>query len=196
MSRRRRRGHPARRSSLRCTWARCVFSPHRSLPLMGVRDTASQFHPIPPKPSMSDVLAPRSARSSSDAAFSLIAALSRPTTVMTYPPSPSTPVSRQTTQPSKAGEKTRSPSRPRRSTSSSPSIWTRCRWWWQSRAQVVHNVSKSCVLAADIASLFVIGDAGGGAMAMVAWALSMRVGLDMVDLLIDRSYTCTLLSLR
>jgi len=60
----------------------------------------------------------------------------------------------------------------------------------------VHNVSKSCVLAADMASLFVIGDAGGGAMAMVAWALSMLVGLDMVDLLIDRSYTCTLLSLR
>jgi len=195
---------PAARPScekvLACTWARCVFSPYRSLLLMGVHDEASQFNLIPPKSGMSDVLASRSARSSSDAAAtsSLIPALRGPTTISTSPPSsptlpqlpspPSAPSNRQATQPTKPGEKRRLPSRRQRSTSSSaPSIWTRCRWWWQSRAQVARSVSKSCVLAAKIASLFVIGDGGreGGAMTMPVWALSMLVGLSIVDSLID-----------
>ena len=51
----------------------------------------------------------------------------------------------------------------------------------------MRNVSKSCVVAANIASFFVIGDGGGRAMPMPAWAwaLSMLVGLAMVNSLID-----------
>jgi hypothetical protein len=69
-------------------------------------------------------------------------------------------------------------------------MWTRCRWWWQSKAQVVRGVTKSCVLAAKIASLFVAGGGRGGgeergAIPMPVWALSMLVGLSIVDSLID-----------
>jgi hypothetical protein len=71
-------------------------------------------------------------------------------------------------------------------------MWTRCRWWWQSRAQLVRGVTKSCVLAAKIASLFVAGGGRGGgerggamSMPMPVWALSMLVGLSIVDSLID-----------
>ena len=55
----------------------------------------------------------------------------------------------------------------------------------QSRAQIVRNVSRSCVLVANIASLFVVGDEGRGAMSMPVCALSMLVGLNMIDSLID-----------
>ena len=76
--------HPATRSSLRCTWAKYVLSPQSSLvTTLCIHDKAPQFNPILPKSSMSDILAPRLTRSSSDAAAttSFIPALCGPATV-------------------------------------------------------------------------------------------------------------------
>ena len=99
-----------------------------------IHDKAPQFNPILPKSSMSDVLAPRAARTSSDAVAtsSLIPAPCSPATIDLSPSSPtlsqtpsppSAPSNCQATQPTRLGEKVRSPLRRRRSTSwSLPSI--------------------------------------------------------------------------
>jgi hypothetical protein len=64
-------------------------------------------------------------------------------------------------------------------------MWTWTRWcerWFAPSSQStsrVGRVSKSCVLAAKIASLFV------DSKALPVWALSMLVGLGIVDSLLD-----------
>jgi hypothetical protein len=152
----------------------------------------SQFNPIPPKSSLSDALAPRTGRASDAASTSsLIPALRGPTTTTTSPPSspplpqlpslPSTsPAATEQQQPakSKSGEKSRSRSRSR-----SPQ-WSRSGWrgWFVppqwATAQVL-RASKSGVLALKIASLCF------NSRALPLWALSMLVGLSIVDSLSD-----------
>jgi hypothetical protein len=140
---------------------------------------------------MSDALSPRTGGASDAASTSsLIPALRGPTTLSppsspTLPQFPLSPSSTTTPnrhpatqQPAKSGEKIRSRSR-------SP-IWSRSSWhgsWfapprWTTAAQVL-RASKSGVLALKIASLCVNSDA------LPLWALSMLVGLSIVDSLSD-----------